>query len=53
MAVEMEKRIIQAVLTLMQILLVLDIVILGVVFIMLLSCFCKSRKPTEEEVVKA
>ncbi|XP_050335694.1 uncharacterized protein LOC126762747 [Bactrocera neohumeralis] len=51
--VAMERRIVNAVLTLTQLLLALDIVILAVVFAMLISSFCTTKKPTEEEVVKA
>uniref|UniRef100_A0A0A1WU79 Uncharacterized protein n=1 Tax=Zeugodacus cucurbitae TaxID=28588 RepID=A0A0A1WU79_ZEUCU len=48
--VEMEKRIINAVLTLMQILLALDIAILLGVLVMLLSCCCESKQPNNEAI---
>nr|XP_036220512.1 uncharacterized protein LOC106624261 [Bactrocera oleae] len=52
--VAMENRIINVVVTLMQILLALDIAILVVFIIMLLSYFCKTKKPKQEvDVVKA
>ncbi|XP_049314449.1 uncharacterized protein LOC125778877 [Bactrocera dorsalis] len=51
--VAMERHIVNAVLMLMKLLLALDIVILAVVFVMLISSFCTTKKPTEAEVVKA
>uniref|UniRef100_A0A0K8UND2 Uncharacterized protein n=1 Tax=Bactrocera latifrons TaxID=174628 RepID=A0A0K8UND2_BACLA len=51
--VAMERRIVNAMLTLMQLLLAVDIVILAVVFGMLITSFCSTKKPTDADVVKA